>query len=580
MRTASFLALLMLSSITLSGFAIASPPTQGSTVTISDSVSWDGGDFDGEIIIANGGELHWSGDVFVNEGSSIIIQEGGLLHLHEAALEGEGAASTLLIYDGTEITIDEDLSDSSATMTIHFSISVPESAGLNLYINDVNESGITGDSEQFTVDLTQALSIDVEHDYALPFGITHIEVFHSNAELLTITAEELSQQGGNVIWNDESFNIENYGELRSEQSEITGANLTCGGTCTVDDSMLYGSSPIHVMNDSHIDILDSTILGSRTDEDVILHDQATIQYTNSTGTGGYTDAWIRLLSKREIIVNAPVATITATGIGYGDTTINAVINGEFDDMSTWITDIGTSEHKRIVEWVDGNGVYHLESGTIKVTVDTNWGNFVADVPAAQTATSTIDIVYPKLSIDKVEPEAVTADTGRTHGVMVTLSNTGTVAVDPNVRCYTGDTEADTTANTGNWAVEPGQTKDVPISWYHYTDEAVQLTCKFLYPDSLEAVSTLIAGDEGTTSAEVSFTTPEEVEELPIILYAAIIVMVVVFAGFVAVRAGKEVTKEYVTEAPQVENEETEEGEESEEQEEWLDADGNPVIANE
>ena len=176
MRTASFLALLMLSSITLSGFVIASPPTQGSTVTISDSVSWNGGDLDGEIIIANGGELHWSGDVFVNEGSSIIIQEGGLLHLHEAALEGEGAASTLLIYDGTEITIDEDLSDSSATMTIHFSISVPESAGLNLYINDVNESGITGDSEQFTVDLTQALSIDVEHDYALPFGITHIEL--------------------------------------------------------------------------------------------------------------------------------------------------------------------------------------------------------------------------------------------------------------------------------------------------------------------------------------------------------------------------------------------------------------------
>ena len=263
MRTASFLALLMLSSITLSGFTIASPPTQGSTVTISDSVSWNGGDLDGEIIIANGGELHWSGDVFVNEGSSIIIQEGGLLHLHEAALEGEGAASTLLIYDGTQITIDEDLSDSSATMTIHFSISVPESAGLNLYINDVNESGITGDSEQFTVDLTQALSIDVEHDYALPFGITHIEFFHSNAELLTITAEELSQQGGNVIWNDESFNIENYGELRAEQSEITGANLTCGGTCTVDDSMLYGSSPIHVMNGSHIDILDSKTVFKR-----------------------------------------------------------------------------------------------------------------------------------------------------------------------------------------------------------------------------------------------------------------------------------------------------------------------------
>ena len=36
------------------------------------------------------------------------------------------------------------------------------------------------------------------------------------------------------------------------------------------------------------------MLGSRTDEDIILHDQATIEYTNSS-EGGYTDAWIRLL---------------------------------------------------------------------------------------------------------------------------------------------------------------------------------------------------------------------------------------------------------------------------------------------
>ena len=145
-------------------------------------------------------------------------------------------------------------------------------------------------------------------------------------------------------------------------------------------------------------------------------------------------------------------------------------------------------------------------------------------------TANINVVYPQLSIDKVEPEAVTADTGRTHGVMVTISNTGSISVNPNVRCYVGDDEAQTTVNTANWAVEPGQTKDVPISWYHYEDGAAQLTCKFLYPDVLEPVSNLIASDAGMTSGEVSFTTAEEVEELPIILYAIIIVMVVVFAG--------------------------------------------------
>ena len=215
-------------------------------------------------------------------------------------------------------------------------------------------------------------------------------------------------------------------------------------------------------------------------------------------------------------------------------------------------------------------------------VETNWGNFVVDTIAPQTSTANIDVVYPQLSIDRVEPEAVTADTGRTHGVMVTISNTGTIAVDPNVRCYVGDVEAQTTVSTANWAVEPGQTKDVPISWYHYEDGAAQLTCKFLYPDVLEPVSNLIASDAGMTSGEVSFTTAEEVEELPIILYAIIIVIVLIFAGILAIRAGKEVSKEYVaneTPMQQAVSNENETTDNPENQEEWLDADGNPIIGS-
>ena len=281
-------------------------------------------------------------------------------------------------------------------------------------------------------------------------------------------------------------------------------------------------------------------------------------------------------------MNAPVATVVATGIGYSGSTINTIINGDLDDINTWKVNIGTNEQKRIVEWLDGNGVYGQESGTIKVTVETNWGNFVVDTVAPQTSTANIDVVYPQLSIDKVEPEATTADTGRTHGVMVTISNTGTIAVQPNVRCYVADVEADTTANTANWAVEPGETKDVPISWYHYENEAVQLTCKFFYPDVLDPVSNLIASEAGTTSGEVSFTTAEEVEELPIILYAVIIVIVLILAAIVAVRAGKETPKNYVANETRLSQEQSEidvGSVEAADREEWLDADGNPIIGN-
>ena len=580
MRTASFLAIIMLTSITLGGPVLASPPSQGDTVTVTDTASWTDGTFDGEIIIQSGAELHWTGDIAVEQDSRIVIEEGGTLHLDAAQLHTENSASTLLIYDGTEIEIDENIEDTSATMTVFFNIDVPGNAYLNLTIDETTTNDITGQSASFTIDLSQPVNITVDHHYPLLLGITQIELFHSNAQLMTITADELTQIGGNIIWNQEAFSIENHGTLIIEQSMVMGANITCEGSCSIDDSNLYGSGPIHVADGSNLDFIESTMLGSRTDEDIILHDQASIDYTNSSGTGGYTDAWIRLLSKRELIVNAPIATVVATGIGYSGQTVNTIINGDFDDSSTWTVNIGTNEQKRIVEWVDGNGVYGQESGTVKITVETNWGNFVADTVAPQTSSATIDVVYPQLSIDKIEPEAVTADTGRTHGVMVTISNTGTIAVDPNVRCYVDGEEADTTANTANWGVEPGETKDVPITWYHYSDEAVQLNCKFLYPDVLEPVSNLIASEAGTSSGEVSWTTAEEVDELPIILYAAIILMVVIFASVIAVQSRKQMSKEYIVDETQVESEVVEPSEESEQQEEWVDAEGNPIIATE
>ena len=560
----------MLISITLASPVLASPPSQGDTVTVSDSVTWTDGTFDGEIIIQNGGELQWTGDVDVREGSKIIVEEGGMLQLDSAHLKGENAASTLLIYDATEIEIDAEIADTSATMTLYFNVDVPETAHLNLTIDETTTNDITGTSKSFTVDLSQTVNIVVDHFYPLFLGITHVELFHSNAELMTISADELTQQGGNIVWNEASFSIENYGTLVIEDSTITSANLTCVGDCSIDNSDLYGSGPIHVVDGTHLDFLGSTMLGSRTDEDIVLHDQASIDYTNSTGTGGYTDAWIRLLSKRDLVVNAPTATVVATGIGYGATTINTIINGDPTDSSTWTVNIGTSEQKRIVEWLDGNGVYGQESGTVKITVETNWGNFVADATAPQATSANINVVYPQISIDKVEPEAVTADTGRSHGVMVTISNTGTIAVDPNVRCFVDDVEADTTANTANWAVEPGETKDVPITWYHYSDEAVQLNCNFLYPDVLEPVSSLIASDAGTTSGEVSWTTAEEAGELPILLYAGVILVVVVFAAVIAVRARQEISKQDVVI----------DATEEEEIKQWVDADGNPIIGSE
>ena len=592
MRTASLLTILMMIPILFASTTLASPPTNGSTTIVSDSQTWEGGNLNGDVVIANGGVLTWTGESQISTDSTITIEEGGILNLDNAVLTGQSSVSTLLIFDITNIVINESIQDTAATMTIYFDINVPQQAYLNLTIDEITTNEITGTSFETTVDLTDEFLIEVDHYYPLPFGITHIEIFHSNAELSTTSAEELSQSGGSLSWNQPSFHIFNHGTVLSESSTLTGANISCEHLCHFNDSSLIGSGPIHVADGTHIGVNNSLILGSRTDEDIIVHDQATIDYEESTGTGGYTDAWIRLLSKRVIHVNAKIATVVATGIGYNGNTINTVINGD-TDQSTWFVDIGTNENKRIVEWVDGTGTYNQETGSIKITVESNWGDFIKDAPAPKTATSNVNVTYPSLSIDKIVPETVTADTGKTHYVMVTISNTGTISANPNVRCYTNGEEADTTANTGNWDVAPGESKDVPVSWWHYTDEAATLTCKFLYPDVLEGVSNLIADEDGQTSSEVSWTTAEEVEELPILLYGIIIAIVVGLGVFVALSSRRLQNKEYIDLEEEHDEEEHDEeesdvedsndaSEESDEEEiedfTWTDADGNPIVS--
>ena len=198
MRTASLLTILMMIPILFASTTLASPPNNGSTTLVSDSQTWEGGNLNGDVVIADGGVLTWTGESQISTDSTITIQEGGILNLNNAVLTGQASVSTLLIFDTTNVAINESIADTSATMTIYFDINVPQEAYLNLTIDEITTNEITGTSFETTVDLTDEFLIGVDHYYPLPFGITHIEIFHSNAELLTISAEDFSQSGGSL----------------------------------------------------------------------------------------------------------------------------------------------------------------------------------------------------------------------------------------------------------------------------------------------------------------------------------------------------------------------------------------------
>ena len=132
MRTASLLTILMMIPILFASTTLASPPTNGSTTLVSDSQTWEGGNLNGDVVIADGGVLTWTGESQISTDSTITIQEGGILNLNNAVLTGQASVSTLLISDTTNVAINESIADTSATMTIYFDINVPQEAYLNL----------------------------------------------------------------------------------------------------------------------------------------------------------------------------------------------------------------------------------------------------------------------------------------------------------------------------------------------------------------------------------------------------------------------------------------------------------------
>jgi hypothetical protein len=105
--------------------------------------------------------------------------------------------------------------------------------------------------------------------------------------------------------------------------------------------------------------------------------------------------------------------------------------------------------------------------------------------------------------------------------MVTVTNTGTAAANGvDVWCYLSEdnTPADTTQMKVSLA--PGETKDVPFTWYGYSAGDETLTCKPLLPDSLETIADSVVASAGATSPVVSWEYADEDEDAPILIYIA------------------------------------------------------------
>ena len=511
----------------------------GSSRTIDSSQTWSNdGTLNGKVTIIDGGVLTIDGSIDVEAGSEITVESGGSLLLNGDLNAAESTNEVYMeVYQNTFLEpYFEGLID-SGTMRINMAKEFFTSMEVHINVTGTNITWNGDNYVDFAVEFNDApTNVNFSGFWQFPVWIDSIQAFDSNGAIYTLDADEWNHNNG-VLKTEEgepSFSITVAGEFSSSGGTISGADISCLGSCSITNSTLLWSAPINVYDNGQLTAETSIINGSRSYEDIIVHDSATIVYNTETmtGTGGPTDMWIRLLSQRIIETNlkdAP-ASVHFEGLGYlasnGDLMLdeNGTINlGESSNPTV-------SKYLRMVEWVDSSGMLSQEDGLIMITLNGGSSVWNSDYsitldPAPATPTYVTNIELPFVVIDEVAPEDTQGIADRGLGVMLTVSNTGNVDVSTNIRCYEGADEADMA--TIFVTLSAGQTKEVPAVWYANSSGAKSLNCKVSIPSFFGQLSGDLASLDGTDSELVSFKEAEDREDAPLILYSAIVIVIII-----------------------------------------------------
>ena len=531
--------LAMMMTALISPLTLAEAQDDGSTQTISSSETWTSDNtLNGNVTISNGGVLTIDGSINVATGSKITVDSGGSLILNGALNAAESMNEIYMeVYQNTVLEPYFDGLVDSGVMRINMAQEYFSSMDVHLEVMETNLSWTGEDYLDFNVEFTdEPVNINFSGFWQFPVWIDSIQAFDSNGAIYNLDADEWTHNNG-VLKTEEgeaSFSLTVDGDFMSDGGIISGADITCSGTCSITNSTLSWSAPMNILDGGQLNAANSNINGSRTYEDIIVHDTASINYDTETmtGTGGPTDMWIRLLSKRVIETNlkdAP-ASVHFEGLGYlasnGDLMLNeygAIDLGENNNPTV-------SKYLRMTEWVDSSGTLNQETGMIMITLNGGTSVWNGDYsvtldPAPTTPSFTANIALPFVVIDEVKPEDSQGTVDKGLGVMLTVTNTGGVSVATNIRCYEGVDEADMA--TIYVSLDAGESKDVPAVWYANSSGAKTLNCKVSIPSFFNSLADDLTSVAGTDSDAVSFKLAEDREDAPIILYSAIVIIIII-----------------------------------------------------
>ncbi len=483
----------------------ATPPSDGSTVTLTEDTNWNQtSTMNGSVIVPAGVNLTISESISVVEGSSLNVQ--GNLIMDGGQLNAENPPSDLQFWGVYGSTATLFLPESAG----YFSIKIFSAPGYNLsnytaQWNDGPKDDMEGDEHTTpgsVIPFTSGGTLSFE---AILGEYGELVIDRIEVERATVTntyeASELDYSGW-LLRGDSGFtlNIQSGATLTATDSEISGADITINGAFNANNTVVSASGPVTLAgSSSSVTMNGGGFDGSRDDHDIVADIDAQISLNNVEGTGGIVDLWERQLASQVIQFPGSGITFNLTGVGPQERTLRGLSMAD----GTYVVPANYQQGPRIVEIGYGDGTIWTESATIsEMEWFTAWGTFYG------TNGELEKIANPSIQFDMIPQISVTSVEiikesylGKRATVMVTLSNTGSAdAGNPNdeidsvaIECYDGENRADISPTYPASDVMAGESAGVELKWGHAQEGNATLVCSPLTPSQIAIEGTLGGG---------------------------------------------------------------------------------------
>ena len=505
-------------------------PIANATDIEQDTTDDTSGTLSGTYVVKSGNTWTVSGDYEVAEGTQIHVESGANL-----VISGNMSAtstSQLNLAETAGVIVPVNNIGDTGIVRISFADEILYSITIEI-LGEVTENW-TGSTFDWSGDLTmQELKINITtHPFQIS-SIAEITVSPQGSTPVLFAAEELSGDGTSLVIADRTnaWSIEVNGTM-TVSGTIFGAGITCNGTCTLDQANMMSTGPIEVFGS--ISVTDSILKGGISDEDIIVWNDASVEWINSSGTGGVTDNWVNILTTRTLGVQNGYVVFYGYDMGYDGVDTSALYDNstfEQENQGDNVIEIGQNERSRMVRWQDGNGTVHEESASGVVKLQTPWGIYehqIAELP--KTNHFEVDLGLPLLSFDSLIETDDESSVNTRLGVMATVTNSGAGTANFMTDCTSDGVDANIGLTIGN-TIGPGETIEIPLNWDSPVEGELTLDCEIFVPYQFEGYT--VVSPASASSGVVVWTAADDDSSVNLAIPIAIGIVLAII-GFVAV----------------------------------------------